>query len=707
MSAVSGVTVTSSDTAWSGTKSNGGWYHPPTLYHALCTAVLRRLTPAGKQPVLSSEEATHIEAQSFGATSIPPSSAASQRTSSYVAAVSPSNSAAAAVSNSSYRSPAMGGTTEGLDSGMWAIEMETSQANADGVYRQHLPPLIRIPPTDLPDVYHQLCATMWNAIKATAEEEEARRLKREMEEGEEAYRHDRNELYCSVCEGVWDVLSVGADISVEEVLKGSALQPSHDAVTAQHLPDLVFPHESISSLYSTLCDGVWEILSGVLTEEQEALIAHYEAVPPIAQHLPPLTFCGPPMILKTAPPRKPPPLGCYHVHPVVPRMYHSLLGKRMVNGRGVRLPPLDAVRSVSEGAPHEGGSWACDSTDRRNPSMESNAAPAAAGGIAWMPFLFRDECVGREKIFWEMLHTSIALFPWPMNPVQRNALAADGVSEAERELVLLQHPAMIAGQEAITVVEAFQRRQIAVEEGEATKPIQKEYIYEHRLLTVGTLPLEAFCRRWIHQYRGRKIREARRRELVLEREAGLRLELQTTDPAAVERWRQLHAGLHFFEQAYRRQLELLQLQTFYVLGTVAIRLEQQVALFPLLYGGTMRRTCGFGRISGTTLFARLALEESEKRQAMVLAEDTYFTSVLPYVAQRASMEDIFEPAARRAVEQEEFVARADLEYRLFQRIVHYRNRDVEIYRAVEFDVNVERPTGKLLRGEDPTPDPFA
>lgn len=340
--------------------------------------------------------------------------------------------------------------------------------------------------------------------------------------------------------------------------------------------------------------------------------------------------------------------------------------------------------------------------------------------------LFRDECVDREQLIWEEIFESLKLFPWPMNLCKRAELlealekckrssllgesTTDGevlsdqkkkLQEKEKEAAileqkslhwsLLQHPAMIWGQFYLGTVEASERRHVVEKKEEQEwRLLQKEYRYEHRLLTIGTLALEKIIRKWIIKWRGKRILQEKQREKIVFKEAQVRQELYQLDESIVARYNCFKDCIVYMETAYRRKLNLLQLRTFYMFGTVSIRLLEQTERFPLMFGGIMRTTRFCGRVDATpSMFRCLHLHEQQKRDILA-KEEVMERTLLPLKALQVTNSQILEVSARQRIEEEERRSRAELEYQLQQLIVHYHNRDVEIYRAVSFECEILR-----------------
>eukprot|EP00796_Vickermania_ingenoplastis_P010590 gene10589-7357_t len=648
----------------------------------------------------------------------------------------------------------------------YGLFFTSSRGPSEAVSLQHLPDLIRIPASQVPGMYHQLCNAVWTAVSSESQPSNEPEVAAEVEStttttttDEEAasvvyarskrmFIRSGEELYNSICDGVWEVLSLGAEPPGMESLllqmENAIPFPPRPAPLAkgEHLPDLIaIPCASLSSVISSICDGVWEIVS-LLSEAQEARLAHFEAERPVGHHLPPLVGAPPPETARTAAPRqRQAPPGCYNVHPVVPEALHSLLGNpRMrqaaiaargnVNGDGgppaygrrqdanrtflsrpEPLPPPPVVVEGTADLPPRRDDAATEFSDRGSSTVgfsgftpsEQNTllSMSLQRPVQEMPYFYRDECVHRERLMWEMVMESLRLFPWPLNPVRREEIAAglrgepleDGTLKSPEALRLeqLQHPALIFGQDYLDGVQHFERKGVIAEEREAMAKILKLYTYEHRVLTVGTLPLETFCRRWIHQFRGRRLLRAKQREVLCKREEAARLELLRTDPTFTARFELMRDSLTFLESRFRLQIELLQLRVAYVTGNVVVRLAEQVNRFPILYGGSMRKTRACARVAGTTVFMRVHLMEQLFRERIEKEERYERYMELPWEAQKRSLVDIFEPPERRAVEVEEAFWRADLEYKLHQLIVHYCTRDVEVYRAVTFDIELARP----------------
>lgn len=656
----------------------------------------------------------------------------------------------------------------------------------DGVFFQHMPDLIQVPTTRIPVLYQQLCRAVWNAVQ-NPEPRTTDPCLCEKKSGEEPvssvyarsprmYRRDGSDLYNSICDGLWDVLSMGSEppslASMVRRMENEVMMPvrPEPVVSGQHLPNLVaFPCQSMTSVFSNICDGVWEVVSA-LSDEHEARVRQFDSIGPKGEHLPPL-ISGPPDTARTAAPHQnQAPRGCYHLHPVVPKPVHSILGKKKSHlhasavvasalaGKGglnsLRMPPLEdqwkSIRVVrqtkedtftsrdttcsslpaavpplaleaplptasktssNERLPSLSGARESSSAlagfNEYTPSMEtiSSTSFESYGPGSVLPYFYRDECVRRERIFWAMVMESLRRFPWPMNPMRRAQMLHDleTAPTPELEMEWLQHPALVMGLEHTRGVEDYDRRCIELEESEALRLIMKEYTYEHRLVTVGTLPVEKFLRWWIYQFRGRRLRHAKQRELLFEREAAARLDLIQSDPSMLKRNKLMHDAVLFLEKMYRIQLELLQLRTFYVMGSVSIRLSEQVSRFPLLFGGSMRKTRACARVSGTTVFMGVHLMETLFRSLLQEEERFERTMVLPYEAERFSLVNIFEPPARLRIEEEQEISRAEMEYRIHQLIVYYTNRDVEIYRSATLDVELRRPFEAL--GIE-LPDPF-
>ncbi|KPA84364.1 hypothetical protein ABB37_02358 [Leptomonas pyrrhocoris] len=240
------------------------------------------------------------------------------------------------------------------------------------------------------------------------------------------------------------------------------------------------------------------------------------------------------------------------------------------------------------------------------------------------------------------------------------------------------HPAFLTAAKRLVMLEEIRRAAIINAEKEFFhEGVCRPQAYAHRVLTVGTLPLERFLRWWIGVYRARKIVHAGQRARLCAVEQKARADLITSSRGLAARHACMMAALLEEEHYFRTQLELLQTQDAAWTGVVLMRLQAHVELFTLLYGGTMRQTRVCERVQGTTVFRGLILTEAATRSALAAEEDEEWRRI-PLAMQLRWMVLSGEPHARALVVQAESTQRRDVEQVIYALTVHYTMRDVEL-----------------------------
>lgn len=260
----------------------------------------------------------------------------------------------------------------------------------------------------------------------------------------------------------------------------------------------------------------------------------------------------------------------------------------------------------------------------------------------------------------------------------RRTLAAHHTRVAELKAAATPHPALLAGAQRLTLMEEVCRADIVSTEANAfCEHICSPYVYEHRIMTVGTLPLERFLRRWVGHFRSRNAVHTRQRARLCKLERDAREGLLRTSHTLAARHACMLTALVVEEQHYRTQVELLSTQDAAWTGVVLLRLREQVELFSLLFGGTMRQTRVCGRVEGMTLFRSLTLTEQATRGA-VEAEEEREWRCIPSTMQLRFTSVCAEPQARAALVQEEAARRLELTQVIYALTVHYTKHDVEL-----------------------------
>jgi hypothetical protein len=241
-----------------------------------------------------------------------------------------------------------------------------------------------------------------------------------------------------------------------------------------------------------------------------------------------------------------------------------------------------------------------------------------------------------------------------------------------------QHPAFLAAALRLVLLEEICRAHIVeTADQEFQEGICRPYTYAHRIMTVGTLPLERFLRRWVGVFRARNELHARQRTRLCDAERVARASLFSSSRSLAARQHCMMAAIEAEEKYYRTQLELLHVQDAAWSGVVLLRLQERVELFSLLYGSTMRQTWVCGRVQGTTLFRSLVLKEEAMRHAIEREAEAawrgiHITQQLRWIAVTA------EPHARTQLLQAECAQRLELTRMIYTLTVHYTMRDVEM-----------------------------
>lgn len=264
----------------------------------------------------------------------------------------------------------------------------------------------------------------------------------------------------------------------------------------------------------------------------------------------------------------------------------------------------------------------------------------------------------------------------------------------------LQHPAMVEAQWCIQATEQFYRRCIVEEEGTMfQREVVSECMNEHRLRTIGTLPLENFLRQWIYRRRAVQQRVRLRFQQFMKAEEEGRASVYEDEfedrrghlfPAAVR-------CVLWMEHCQRRELQALQVQSAYLHGVVRIRLQQRIEVFPLLFAGGKGKPVNWrlvglrlARVEPPNLFWQLTIAEQCYRQCLQKEESRVRFADLTVPLELLTVELLEEWRGRKAIEEEERILRIRWNYVTHELLVAYSKRDVERYRAVTFDVEVER-----------------
>ncbi|CAG9580939.1 conserved hypothetical protein [Leishmania major strain Friedlin] len=265
----------------------------------------------------------------------------------------------------------------------------------------------------------------------------------------------------------------------------------------------------------------------------------------------------------------------------------------------------------------------------------------------------------------------------------RLADKAEGQRKGAKTPTPPPHPALAVAVYRLELLESILRDEIRTEEDEAFHIyLEKSFRYEHRLLTVGTLPLERFLRSWIAIRRARRLRHALQRGKVGDMEQKARTALHATSQTLQRRSQLMVAALVEQEHYYRCSLELLYTQDAAWTGVVLLRLQEQVECFPLAFGAVMSRARVCGRMQGATLFSNLALAEQAIRE-MISAEEARQRAAFPTELEMRIVSHVREPQARKKLVDREAAERAVVHQVVGALQTHYSLREVEIEEGIE------------------------
>ncbi|CAJ1992278.1 hypothetical protein conserved [Leishmania donovani] len=265
----------------------------------------------------------------------------------------------------------------------------------------------------------------------------------------------------------------------------------------------------------------------------------------------------------------------------------------------------------------------------------------------------------------------------------RLADKAEGKQKGKKPLTLPPHPAFAVAAYRLELLESILGDEIRTEEDEAFHVcLEKPFKYEHRLLTVGTLPLERFLRSWIASHRARRLRRALQRSKVWDLEQEARAALHATSKTLQRRFQLMVTALVEQEHYYRRALELLYAQDAAWTGVVLLRLQEQVECFPLAFGAVMSRARVCGRMKGATLFSNLALAEQAIRET-ISGEEARHRAAFPTELEMRGVSRMQEPQARKKLVDREAAERAVVHQVVCALQTHYSLREVDIEEGIE------------------------
>ncbi|GET92035.1 hypothetical protein, conserved [Leishmania tarentolae] len=245
------------------------------------------------------------------------------------------------------------------------------------------------------------------------------------------------------------------------------------------------------------------------------------------------------------------------------------------------------------------------------------------------------------------------------------------------------HPAFAMAAYRLELLESILGDRIRTEEKEAFHAyIEKPFKYEHRLLTVGTLPLEHFVRSWICIHRARNLRHTLQRQKLEELEQESRVALYVTSQTLHRRFQLMMMALAEQEHYYRCSLELLYTQTAAWTGVVFLHLQQQVECFSLAFGSLMSKARLCGRLKGWNLFSNLALAEQAMRDT-ICGEEAQQRSAFPTELEMRFVSLLEEPQALTILVDCEAAERSAMHQVVSALETHYSIREVQIEESME------------------------
>ncbi|CBZ30084.1 conserved hypothetical protein [Leishmania mexicana MHOM/GT/2001/U1103] len=258
-----------------------------------------------------------------------------------------------------------------------------------------------------------------------------------------------------------------------------------------------------------------------------------------------------------------------------------------------------------------------------------------------------------------------------------------GKRKGKKLLTQPPHPAFAVAVYRLELLESILGDEIRTEEEKAFHAcIEKPFKYEHRLLTVGTLPLERFLRGWIAIHRAQRLRHALQRGKVGDVEQEARAALHATSQTLQRRFQLMVTALVEQEHYYRCCLELLYTQDAAWAGVVLLRLQEQVERFPLAFGAVMSRRRVCGRMKGLTVFSNLALAEQAIRET-ISGEEARQRAGFPTELEMRGVHLVQEPQAREKLVDREAAERAVVHQVVCALQTHYSIREAEIEEGIE------------------------
>ncbi|CAJ1035588.1 hypothetical protein Q4I32_007163 [Leishmania shawi] len=245
------------------------------------------------------------------------------------------------------------------------------------------------------------------------------------------------------------------------------------------------------------------------------------------------------------------------------------------------------------------------------------------------------------------------------------------------------HPAFAMAVYWLELLESILRGEVRTEEGDAFRScLEKPCEYEHRLLSVGTLPLEQFLRSWIEIHRARKLHHVHQLAKMEDMEHEARTALYVASETLQRRFQLMRTALVEQEHHYRCTLELLWTQVAAWVGVVLLRLQEQVERFPLAFGSAMSRTRLCGRVTGLNRFSNLVEVEQAFRKT-IRNEEIRQRVVFPTEFEMRVVCLMYEPRARKELLKREATERAVAHQVVNALQTHYSIREVEIEESIE------------------------
>ncbi|CCW69336.1 unnamed protein product [Phytomonas sp. Hart1] len=335
----------------------------------------------------------------------------------------------------------------------------------------------------------------------------------------------------------------------------------------------------------------------------------------------------------------------------------------------------------------------------KSKQVESTERPRFYLTSGWKVFFERDEYVARERIMEEWLNFLLTIplpahFGYPSSPTRDNIYQSGILKNGKSNSVLHRKsngfpqahlrsytsPALSLAIERLSAREFLARRQLLDEEEDRfNKHFKNLGRYLRYLAPTGsTTRIYGFLRAWIARHRAQKIVRFNQHEQLKNHEDAARRYL--VSEIHIKRHQLFVELVEMMEKIDRVCILRIQLITSYSHGIVSIKLAEQVARFPVLFGCLMSQARKFSLVNAHTAFCALTMQEEHHRHRIEREEDQERVEFLT-IEQQEHITDSEEQFERRMIQEQEAVKYWKLAWQVFQLEVYHAFRDVEQYEA--------------------------